>query len=327
MGAARNVLIPAALFALTSCGSSQTNTPASPTDAGGGQSTTEAGGGGGDAGSQSPATGDATVVTSDAVTFTMGPFMVEPGTEVFKCQDFANPFGADQDISQYESHMTPGSHHMFIFFNDANAPGDIQDCPAGGLEFHPYPFSAQTRDGNLVYPKGVGSLIPAKTGFRLNAHYINSGASPMEGKLTVTLHKAPVGSVQQHAGVIFMNDARLQVPPGESTSKATCEVPGNINIMAAASHMHQRAKAFSATTKEGTMLYETKEWADPAPRIFAPAMPLATTNVTWGCTYDNETSQTLTFGEFAQTNVMCIFTMHYYPVADPQNPTIACQKF
>jgi hypothetical protein len=301
----------------------------------GGSSSTSPAIAAGDAGSTGPGTavddgGVGVTSAGDTVTLTMGPFTVPPGTEVFKCQDFANPFGGmDQDIKEYEVHMTAGSHHMFIFFSSDNANAPIQDCPAGGLEFHPYPFSTQTRDASITYPDTVGSRVPATTGFRMNAHYINAGATPMDGAtVTATLHKAAPGTVTQHAGVIFMNDVRLSVPPGKSTSSSTCSIPANINIMAAASHMHQRATGFTAKTADGTMLYQSDRWSDPVPRIFTPALNIPKkTDVTWGCSYDNETAGTLTFGEFAQTNVMCIFTMHYYPVADPKNPTIDCENF
>lgn len=267
------------------------------------------------------------ITTADSVTLTMGPFDVPPGTEVFKCQDFVNPFGVDQDIKEYEVHMTPGSHHMFVFFNAANTAGPVRNCPSGGFEFHPYPFSTQTADATMTYPEGVGSLVPAKTGFRLNAHYLNTGASPLQGTVTVTFHKAAPGTIKQHAGVIFMNDVGITVPPGMTTTKSTCAIPGGINLMLASSHMHQRATAFTAKTADGTMLYETDQWAEPKPRVFTPVLAIpAKTDVTWGCTYDNQTNQTLTFGEFAATNVMCIFTAHYYPVADPNNPTIDCQQ-
>ena len=273
--------------------------------------------------------GIAAVTSGDTVTVTMGPFTIPPSSEVFKCQNFANPFGnVDQDINEYETHMTAGSHHMFLFYNERNEDSEIEDCPAGGFEFHAYPFSTQVRDASLKYPDGVGSLIPSGMGFRVNAHYVNPGATPMTGTVTAVLHKAPAGTVQQHAGVIFMNDGRIKVPPGGATSAASCSLPGNINIMAAASHMHQRAKGFTAKTTEGTMLYETTEWADPPPRVFTPVLAIPKkTMVNFGCSYDNETASTLSFGEFAQSSVMCILTMHYYPVADPKHPTLDCQKF
>ena len=212
MRAVRRTPLFPILVATIACGSSS-STGTSPGDTPGAD------------GGTGPGSGDSSTAPNgdDTVTLTMGPFTVPPSSEVFKCQNFRNPFGgADQDIKEYEVHMSSGSHHMFVFFNTTNADGPVVDCPSCGLEFHPYPFSTQTRDASLTYPDGVGSLIPAQTGFRLNGHYINTGASPIEGTVTAILHKAKPGTVQQHAGVIFMNDVRLTVPPGTSTSSSTC---------------------------------------------------------------------------------------------------------
>jgi hypothetical protein len=283
---------------------------------------------GGDDGGTTTTSDGGVTTTSDSVTLTMGPFDVPAGQEVFICQDFANPFGgADQDIIKYEEHMTAGSHHMFLFFMGGATNGNMMNCPSGGFEFHPYPLTAGTPDYVQTYPDGVGSMVPANMGFRVNAHYVNPSASAIKGTVTVTLHKAPAGSVQQHAGVVFMNQVALTVPPGVSTQTRTCTLPAGLNIMQTASHMHQRATNFVATTQDGTMLYQTDQWADPKPRLFTPPMALSkSTDVTWSCTYNNDTGQTLTFGEFASTNVMCIFEAQYYPVADPHNPLIECQK-
>jgi hypothetical protein len=224
--------------------------------------------------------------------------------------------------------MSAGSHHMFIFFDPTNKDAPIVDCPRGGLEFHPYPFSTQTRDASFRYPDDVGSLIPAKTGLMLNGHYINPGATPFEATVTAVLHKAAPGTVTQHAGVMFFNDVGLRVPPGTSTSKSTCSLPGNIHVLNAVSHMHQRATGFTATTADGTQLYQTDQWADPKARVFSPPLGIdAQTTVTWGCTYNNETATTLTFGEFAQTNVMCIFTAHYWPISNTADPALVCEQF
>lgn len=43
------------------------------------------------------------------------------------------------------------------------------------------------------------------------------------------------------------------------------------------------------------------------------------------CDYDNETDQTLTFGESAATNEMCIFVGAYYPPPTARR-SIACSE-
>ena len=46
------------------------------------------------------------------------------------------------------------------------------------------------------------------------------------------------------------------------------------------------------------------------------------TTITWSCTYVNDTGSALTFGESAQTNVMCISEFIYYPVQNVANPVL-----
>ena len=262
------------------------------------------------------------------VTLTMGPFTVPASTEVFKCQNFANPFGGkDTDIVQYDEQMTTGSHHMFLFFAAGATNGAIEDCPAGGLTFGPYPFGAQTPTSTLTYPDGIGSHIPGTMGFMMNAHFLNVTTQDFQATLTVTFHIARAGTVKQYAGVIFMNNIHLVIPPTGTpvTASATCTLPQDVNVLDSSAHMHQRATQFTATTGSQT-LYTTKSWSDPVPEKYTPALQLkAGTSVTWSCSYTNETVLPLTFGESAESNVMCIYMMQYYPVADPNNPTIQCQ--
>jgi hypothetical protein len=44
--------------------------------------------------------------------------------------------------------------------------------------------------------------------------------------------------------------------------------------------------------------------------------------VDWSCTYVNDTSQTLVFGQSATKNVMCIGASIYYPVSDISSPVL-----
>jgi len=231
----------------------------------------------------------------------------------------------DVDVKEYDEHMTEGSHHMFVFFSSGATNGALEDCPNGGLEYHPYPFSAQSPDATLVYPPTVGSHIPASMGFMLNAHFVNATASAFQATLTVTIHLALPGAVTQYAGVVFMDNIGIVIPPGTSTATRTVTMPQDMNVIESGSHMHQQATNFVATSGS-QQLYTTQSWSSPMPAFYNPPVHLASgAPVTWSCTYDNQSGQTLTFGESALTNVMCIYTMQFYPITDPTNPTITFQ--
>ena len=258
--------------------------------------------------------------------------MVQPGQEVFKCQFFKNPFPGDVDIKTFENHMAAGSHHMFLFLDSANQDQPLQDCQQGGFEFGPYVFTTQNRDSTLTYPDTVGMAIPGNTGLEIDVHYINATQSPIMATVATTMYVAPNGSVTQHAGTIFMNNVGISVPYNasapdmETSHTASCSLPFGANLMLAGSHMHNRGTDFLATSG-GTTIFHTTDWQEPPPAVFNPPMQIPAGNVTWTCKYTNDSGHTLTFGQSAQNNVMCIFSAQYYPVPAGQNPHFSCQAF
>ncbi|MGA7122645.1 MAG: hypothetical protein WBY94_21275 [Polyangiaceae bacterium] len=288
-----------------------------------------------------PSASDASASSSDAaadpeiaysVTLTMDAFTVPAGQEVYMCQDFANPFnGMQADIKTYELHMAQGSHHMFAFYKTNATNSSVAPCPQGGLQFAPFTFTAQTQDVVQTYPEGVGATIPSTTGFTLNAHYVNTGSAPVTGHVALTMHVAKTGIITQHAGVIFLNQALLSVPPtatmaNPSTSTSTYTLPQDAYVMFSSSHMHKRATNFVSKASSGETLFQTTQWAEPPPATYTPPVHLTSgTNITWSCSYYNDTGQTLTFGESASTNVMCISVSIFYPVQDVNNPVLSTQ--
>jgi hypothetical protein len=264
-----------------------------------------------------------------SVTLTMDTFTVDPGKEVYMCQDFANPFGGQQvDIKTYELHMAQGSHHMFAFYEPNATNTSVVTCPQGGLQFQPFTFASQSANDVQTYPEGIGATVPATTGFTMNVHYINPGATPITGHVAITIYVAKPGIITQHAGVLFLNQALLVVPPtGQpAISTRTFTLPQDVNLLSSVSHMHQRATNFVATASSGEMLFESTQWSDPPSKAYSPALHLAAgTQITWSCTYVNDTGQPLTFGESAATNVMCISVSTIYPIQDVTNPVIAAQ--
>jgi len=216
------------------------------------------------------------------------------------------------DILESESHMTAGSHHMFAFREQGLADTPLQNC--GGLEFTEFVHSAQTPDQVLTYPPGVGRYLPASDGVRILAHYLNTTAAPIHAQVTVTFNYVDTNQVQYHAAEIFLNNATVRVPPGQSTATHTYSLPQNIKLLGGVSHMHRHAVSFTATTSDGRVLYQGTDWNEPKEAVFDPPMDIsAGTRITWSCNYNNTTGTTLTFGESAATNEMCIFTGTFYP--------------
>jgi hypothetical protein len=183
----------------------------------------------------------------------------------------------------------------------------------------------------MTYPATIGATLPATTGFMLNVHYINTGTSALPASVALTMSIAKPGVVTNHAGAIFLNQANMSVATtcttasGGCPSTATYTLPQDVNIIVASSHMHKFATHFIANANQGAgvKIYETSQWDEPPPQVYCPALHLSSgTTIAWQCTDVNDTGSTLTFGEYANSNVMCISSDIFYPVSDVTNPVI-----
>jgi hypothetical protein len=262
-----------------------------------------------------------------SVMFESTSFVLMPGEEVFKCQDFANPFGGvDTDVQSWESHMTPGSHHMLLFYQDNAKDIPLADCPA--LQFQALPYGAQTPDNVITYPAGIAAKLKGTQGFHMQMHYLNASASPVTVQIKMVLHKAAPGTVTQHAGVFFLNNVTgIHTAPGATeTITASYTFPKPVKLLYATGHLHKFDNNLIATMN-GQEIFKTESWDNTPFQKYEPEIDVAAgTTITWSCDVNNTTTGILTFGESALTNNMCIFDGQYYPAPETGNPTIEATK-
>jgi hypothetical protein len=288
-------LLPLALFFFSACGTSMP-----PGDNGGVDM------------ANNPLPADLGLQTGDVV-LKMTPFTVPAGQEVFMCQNFANPFGADADIREFESHMSTGSHHLLIFYKQDATDDPVAAC--SGLEFSAGPYGAQTPDAVVTYPDGVAALIPKNQGLRFASHYLNATTSDITANVEVILRKADPATVKNQAGIFFFNNVNFIIPPTGAPYTITkdCVAPQDMTIMYSVGHMHQHATELTAML-DGQMIYDTTSWSASAFKQYQPTLSVkAGQKFTFSCTYVNKTGGPLIFGESALNNEMCIFDGQYYP--------------
>jgi hypothetical protein len=160
----------------------------------------------------------------------------------------------------------------------------------------------------------------------LQAHYFNASDSVITANVEMILHLAEPGTTTIEAGVVQFANQEISIPPGppDTTLTKTCTVPHTMNVLRATSHMHKHGVGFQAMTGT-TMLYSTASWSEPTPRMFDPAMVLNQGDqVTWSCTFHNDTSSTISFGLSADTNEMCNFSTIVYPVPFLSSGSFLC---
>lgn len=305
---------------------------ASATSSSGGASGTGPGGpvGGADAAAGTAGSVDASANDPNTVTITMGSFVVPAGKEIFMCQDFDNPFGgADVAIGTSASDMTPGSHHLHVFYGeDSPASRTVSVCQ-NPFEFRSLLHVAGQPHLVTQYPAGMAAKLKGSVGLRLQAHYLNTTSSDFTANVVVRLTKVDPATITKWIAQLYFNRTVLSVPPGNDQQvTTTCTVPstyGPISLISGGSHMHSRGVHFVATTSAGAKLVDTTQWDEPPIESYAPEVALNPgDSITWTCTYNNQTGSTLTFGDSAEKNEMCIYLARFYSA--PSGDDIECQS-
>ena len=290
------------------------------------------------------------------VTLKATPFEVAPNAEVYKCQVFANPFGATADLVRLHGVMSGGSHHFFLFNETAleaavePAVGTLGDCTGKGLEFHPFPFLSQQPDWTVQFPRAsdgspMGYPLVAGNYLTINVHYLNAGTSPITANVSITIDAAKPNVVKTHVGTLFLNQTKISIPVTPMTSPmnssatwggnpGAVSADGSYEIFTSWSHMHKWGLDFTASTN-GHVFYDEKNWDSPglfwhstgitnpstATGPLSPIHMTSSQSISWSCSYYNDTGSTLTFGDSAIANVMCIYLGQYYP-ASPTSPDV-----
>jgi hypothetical protein len=272
---------------------------------------------GGSGASPAPAPDDSTI------TLTMSPFVVPAGGEVYRCQNFANPFGGEGAFDAIESHMTAGSHHLAVFYRDGISDGPVEEC--SGLEFSAGPFGTQLRDDKVTYPPGIAAVMTAGQGIRLNAHYVNTTSQDLSPTVVLKLHRVPPDAQFQRAGLFTMTTLKIDVQPYENkTIPVDCTAPADMNILSVTSHMHKHGVAFRSNVA-GEALYTSSTWDDPPRQFFDPSRLIKSGDkVHFECDFVNQTASPLTFGESASTDEMCVLLGQFYPYDPDGQVAIDC---
>ncbi len=293
---------------------------------------------------------DANIPDSDVeqtITLTADPFTVAAGAEVFMCQVFANPYGANADIISMHGTMSVGSHHFFLFNMDPDTTalsvvyaaniGKLAACPGGGLEFHPFPFLSQQPDWTVNYPTAsdglpMGYPLVAANSLMVNIHYLNTTSEAISPSVSISIKTARPGVVKTYVGTIFLNQTSLSVPspvamsspvPTTGTWNGDPSLPSTYSLYASISHMHQWSLGFTASTNNN-VFYSNTNWSSPPLFLHDPVIAMTSSqSITWTCSYYNDTGMTLTFGDSAKSNIMCIYMGDYYPANSTEPDIIA----
>jgi hypothetical protein len=262
-----------------------------------------------------------------AFTVTSSDLTLQPGEETTKCFYFHTPNTEQAIVNKWVSDMTAGSHHMIVFASlDGMQPpdGTLDDCSGGNI---PVPmFGTQIPHEELVMPDDDGFGVPLaqvvepNTAAYFQMHYLNSSDEPMQVHVTLSAYALPAATMYTRTDIFATYNADISIPPGATNHvvTATCDIFDK-KFWQMSSHSHKQSR--KTEVKDGaSMIFDSTDWEHPGTRDWtAPTFyQFQNTQMTWSCTYDNtgdNASRTVTDGQSAQTDEMCMMTGYYFPAA------------
>jgi hypothetical protein len=246
---------------------------------------------------------------------------INPGDEQFWCYYKNVPGSGEVDIGGFKSWMTKGASHHFITFHTTTggADGSLVNCAFGNGDW----VYATSKSGQIIgmdLPAGVGLPFQAGSKLVMNMHLINTGTAVVKPVVKLNVYFAK--NMQYKAGSVFSLAANSQIlvpPNGTQTVRGTCTAGAGAKFFLWTTHSHKFTTADDINYISGgktTNIVHTTDWEDPGTHVWGPPDFLtvkAGDSFSYSCSYKNTLSTTLTFGETAAHNEMCLAIGYYFP--------------
>ncbi len=283
------------------------------------------GGGSGDGdGTGADAGIDAPMPPAEGFRIQTPPIMIAPGEEVTYCYYTTLPTTRNMGVKRWSSTMTPGSHHLILFFHNGNeADGTItRDCGFGGsgLNLPFWTYSAQTPTNEARLPTGIGMNVNAAQKVFVQMHYLNSSDAPLMASVMIDGEAYAAAETYTPAAAFITYNTQINVP-ANSTGNAggSCTVPADAKFFAMSTHAHQYATR--TEVKDGaSMVFQSTDWEHPGAANWnaEPFYTFASGKLNYRCEYNNTSGSPVRTGDSARTDEMCMAVGYFFPATQPK---------
>lgn len=298
---------------------------------------------GGDTGSGDDTTSpDASVIDPPARGFqVISPeITITAGQEITYCYYFKTPNTEDMVIKKWVSDMSPGSHHMIMFTTktEVQPAGTVSasQCGVGGASAQNVPswtYAAQTPSAELALPtddgagKPLGQEIKAGTPAYIQMHYLNATDADIKVHVTLNAEAFQAAAAYTATQPYITFNANISVPPGATgdVETQTCNTPAGAKFWMLSTHAHKQAVKTEIKNGMPTstdVAFTSTDWEHPGSKSWmqTPFYTFSGDKLTFACTYNNTGSnagRTVSTGDSAQTDEMCMATGYYFPATKP----------
>jgi hypothetical protein len=252
-------------------------------------------------------------------------FALQPGQEVFNCFHVATPNDQTFAVGEWDSQMSPGSHHFILYRADSDAQASAQGVLTNpgctqGFGGTTWLYTMGSPRGHLPFPDGVAMELTPHEKIDFDMHYINTTSEPIQAHIALNVNKVKSAMYQKADAEISFN-VGINVPPmGTQTVTGTCpNVPGaNYFLLSTHMHKHGTDATISVARSSGMteQLVHTTNWDAPDAKIYqqAPFLTLqGNDHFVYTCSYKNDSNATIFVGTSAATNEMCMMETYFFP--------------
>lgn len=245
-----------------------------------------------------------------------GQWTLPPGTESYVCvyMTLQEPIA----FRALRPESPPGTHHTLLSYFDAPEHDDgTVPCSVSDNGDHILAATGVGTEATQPLPEGVSFQLPAGSQLLLNLHLYNATDDMLSGRTGITIKRSETPDVDIRAEHILAGPLRLQIPPGEATQMGRCTFTGDATVVEIFPHMHQlgsHIRVVAHSTTQGERVLHDADY-DFEEQLFYPIEPLEMAegdHVTVECTYQNDTGQTVTFGDSSDSE-MCFAGLIRYP--------------
>lgn len=252
-------------------------------------------------------------------------FDLEPGQEVFNCFHVATPNTDVYPVGEWDSQMSPGSHHFILYRADSDAQATAQGVLTNpgctqGFGGSTWLYTMGAPRGHLQMPDAVAMELKPNEHIDFDMHYINTTSDPIMAHIALNVNKVKQTPYQKADAEVSFNVGIAVPPMGTQTVMGTCPNVAGANYFLMQTHMHKHGTdaTISKVSASGqiTQLVHTTDWDSPQVVTWEqpPFLTLQTgEHFQYTCSYKNDTNQTIYVGTSAATNEMCMMEAYFFP--------------
>lgn len=249
---------------------------------------------------------------------------LRPGTEATYCYYFRMPNTTTVGVKQWQSLMTPGSHHMILYFTSSElAPEGTLTAKGCGGGLGVWAYAAQIPEQTFSMPPQVGMTVEAGQPAFLQMHYLNATDQPRQVRVSLNAETYAATETYTSASAYVTYNSNISVPPGTPANPGTasagglCTVPPSAKFFSLSTHVHKQGTR-TQVLDGGQMVFESTDWEHPGARTFeAPYYSFSSGGLNYRCEYKNPTSRVVADGDSAEFDEMCMAIGYFFPAQKP----------